>query len=364
MPKPSALPFSLLLALSFFSTSISSFAQSPNEVEFKVRGVINYEVNGYDGVQRHWTRDFTVAFKNCRWQIESVDASNDEQAIKSGGSGVIRTIVKVHKGGTNIVFNDYSEAIEDDDVPSSDTSGASFIWLAYASGCYLASVTNEQYKPVWLLDDRDLRKENYTVKGELELLNPLFPKELVYFSDGVIRARYQGQRVVVKPRGMPPGETRYVTNAVFRVLETTNVGNIDFARRFQFERFAVLPNYQTILVSKISGLIHEIELAVQAQELEPSLRGTAFVQDMRFEKSEPKVGEIRYRITNSTFLATNHPTVLREKKIGKLKTSTKARQEIDRANRPRIVLFLLALTTAAPVAYFLLTRRKNKSAKA
>jgi len=93
------------------------------------------------------------------------------------------------------------------------------LWLAFASGCYISSLSNSSMVPVWVLDDPRLEAKAetnaYQMHVVVELVNDLWrlPSKIVYFN--------------------PDG----YTNAVYEVLSLTNTRIGAFPRNSVFTRY-------------------------------------------------------------------------------------------------------------------------------
>jgi hypothetical protein len=280
------------------------------EPAFKAEGRILYEVFLPDGEERRWSREFKVVVHGCRWTIESYDVATGAYGMKMITNGLIYSARRVSEP----TRSDYTVVIEDDDVPFADTSGISVIWLAYASACYLATVEDGRYRPVWHLDDPGLRTENYTVPGLLATMNGGLPQELAFVNEGVIYGRAKGGRAIIRARS--PLEN-LPTNAVYRVNGTTNVGELTLPTSFQFERYSLWPHDFTIFrrIARISGTLTSVSAEVKPSDLEAEIEGTIMVTDKRFEKTEPQVGLLHYWTTNLQGLRSDDTRILAEKEL-------------------------------------------------
>jgi hypothetical protein len=233
-------------------------------------------------------------------------------------------------------------------------SGISAIWLAYASSCYLKSVESNQYKPVWMLDDPTLRAEGFTMHGISNTLEGNLPKQLIYLDEGISYARASGHRIILHA---PASFRGAVTNAAYRVLETTNIGAFQIPKSFEFQRFGVRRDYSTHLLAKITGSINSLEPVVQLAEQIPNLKGGVFFIDKRFEKSETNVGVFTYSTTNQIFLSNSNPIILRQKKLASLNQAAMVHQSPKTDYLPstkrRVVVLIMAIISILPVAWFL-----------
>jgi hypothetical protein len=273
----------------------NDFAQE-SPTGYQAEGQIRYDVVLPLGGERHWTRDFKVTVEGCKWLVESFSKTENQYSLQMCTDKSILGATRMNQSN-NPALNDYAAIVEENDVPNSDLSGISEIWLAYASGCYLQSVTNNHYKPVWLLDDPSLRKEDYAVPGILDLLSGNLPRQLVYLNDGVIYARApDGNRAILRA---PANFKGVVTNATYRVLATTNIDSLLLPASFEFQRFGVRPDFTTYPLAKVTGTLKSLKTGVRFDEQVPDLHGTVFFKD----------GECSYRSTNFYGIVENYAYV-------------------------------------------------------
>jgi hypothetical protein len=287
----------VLLVQSVPTTALADGGQTG----FQAEGQILYEVVLPSGEQRHWTRDFKVTVEGCKWLVESYSKADDQYSLQMRTDKLILSCWRVNQSH-DPALNDYSATVEENDVPRSGVEGISAIWLAYASGCYLQSAASNHYKPIWLLDDPSLRKEGYAVPGMLESLPGNLPRQLVYLNDGVIYARaLDGNRAIVRA---PKSFKGALTNAIYRVLTTTNIGNLLLPASFEFQQFMVRPDFKTYpveMITKVTGVLKSLKSGVRFDEQLPDLHGTTYITD----------GPISYRSPNFYSLMEKYMTGLK-----------------------------------------------------
>ena len=298
----------LLLAL-IMGTQL---AASGAETSFKAAGRITCEVFSQDALERSWVRDFKFAVDGCHWTVESFNTEESFYALKSYEDGIIHNVGRV-PASTNTAMNKYASVVENEDVPRDDTSGISFVWLAYCSACYLNSVADNKFKPIWLLEDLTLRNEGFTMQGFLKREDGGLPREMTYFHDGLIYARMKGTGRITL-RAPPPFQDGF-TNAIYRALETTNVGAFKIPLKFEFLRFGV-PGGSAATLSvrcKITGELKSTVANAVASDFAPKLEGRTYVQDTRFRKSDVPIPVLKYNTTNVQFLKSDDPKLLSER---------------------------------------------------
>ena len=282
--------------------------------EFTVTGITTYKVL-YSGDVRVWrTNSFTVSVSNCNWLIRSTPIHREELDYTEMGyaNGEIRMLYHFTKSVNGAETNILVGKVDQNDVPPDDGSTISHLWLAYASGCYFAQITNTHLKPVWLLDDFDLRYEGFTVNAGWKVsdLTPKLPEFVVYFNDGVLRARDSTGRVSFKAR--PPYDGGY-TNAIFESLIWTNIGRIALPLAFSFQRFGLknpaASSNDLALINLIEAQADQVSTAVGRISFGPSFAGTASVADQRFN---PPLRDLIYTIRDGRWPAKTDSKLLKE----------------------------------------------------
>jgi hypothetical protein len=220
---------------------------------------------------------------NCDWSVESFNDNDDFYALKHFSNGTLHNVMRVPHVQRGKGDNDYHTISERADVPEDDYSGISFLWLAYCSSCYFASVSDHKYKPVWLLDDHALRGEQFAMEGILTLMETGLPERLIYLSDGLMRARGPNGRIILRS---PSPYNNGFTNAVYKVTASTNVGNLSLPSAFSFTRYGLTKaegNVASLYVrSQINGNVENVFIPISASDMIPPLNGVTFVQDKRF----------------------------------------------------------------------------------
>jgi len=312
----------LICIFHLFFLSSAAFSNEPPPT-FKARGRILYEIFLPGYTNSSWVRNFTVTVRDCEWVIESVDTNGGNFVLNIRTNGLMYNVSAVN-ADKKTDQNNYFAVVEDNDVPpSSDTSGISVLWLAYASASYMQSVEGGQFKPVWMLDDPTLRAEGYTVSGIVDPLEGHLPRHLFYLDKGVRYARANGHRIILRA---PASFHGAVTNARYDALTVTNLGGFQIPRTFEFQRFAVGPDYTTRLLARITGWTTSLEPAVPFDAQMPDLSGGILIVDKRFETTDTNVGVFTYHTTNQIFIAPTDPFFLKQKKLAKLNTAAKAHQ--------------------------------------
>lgn len=290
----------------------ASVAVSAEQEGYSVTGSLRNEIHAADGTNRVINRNFTLTVQGPSWVIESTDAGRGDYRLSAYIDGLLLTVYKVN-GEKKPELNDYYETIEDDNVPASDISSHSILWLAFASENYLKSLKSNQYKPVWMLNDPSLRREDFTMSGVLELLDAGLPKSLTYLNNGVIYALTPAGRATIHAPSTFQGA---VTNALYRVVESTNLAGFKLPASFEFLRNGIDPrDFSTRLINRATGSVTKVANPRRSVAEILNVQGIVFVNDLRFSKTLPGLPALTYRTTNEIFISSKNPILLEQKKI-------------------------------------------------
>lgn len=128
-------------------------------------------------------------------------------------------------------WNQGTAMVRPDPLPPYGFEALTVVWLAYGSRCHYGQSGQGSVSPVVFVGD-EFREAGLEVKSEwvVESKTPNLLKYMTEFSDGN-SYRKQGSRVEVKP--LPQPFDAGFTNAVFRVIEWTNVAGYTLPRRFE-----------------------------------------------------------------------------------------------------------------------------------
>jgi hypothetical protein len=246
------------------STSLS-FAQCQAQ-DYEVEGTISYNVFYASQIKFACKKKFLVRVNECKWLISAEDLeTRDSVAIgyEDGAAYKLSTFVRP--------TNAFAAVIESEEVPEGDDSALSYLWLAFASGCYFETATNNLVAPVWPLDDPALRYESFKVRA-MWFSNPQLPRlpsQVTFYNDGYYRAIESVTRKRVTYPARAPYDKGYI-NAVYNVLEQTNVGQLMLPTKFEFTRYYIPPIQGTNLnaaVTMTNGQGDLIQLLVRSRIL-------------------------------------------------------------------------------------------------
>jgi hypothetical protein len=275
------------LGTSVFSVSAAFRAESP---PFNVEGTVHFEWHTKDGVKTYPDVRFTVTVDGCRWLIheEAEDKSEYDynEAFHDGNCVFyvhsIKTAVEAHASKPG--------ALQASNIANSVVMRGNFfrnefahsitpIWLAYTSGCYWRSLTNNQADAVATFTSKGPRRPyqgpepfwNYTPSRQ----------ELVVggWMDGISlpnSVMYLGS-----------GPTRF-TNSSYVVQRTTNFNGIVLPSDATLTTYwdpdqlppGVIPQVLTVYRITLRAVGPASALAAEP----PRLPGLSTIEDLRFAK--------------------------------------------------------------------------------
>jgi len=185
-------------------------------------------------------KKFHVAVRSGDWFICTTDVETGDKVEIGFEQGTVYRVSTFSKPRTNNLV----ALIESEEVPDGDGSLIAFLWLAYASSCHLAGVTNSTLAPVWILDDSNLRYEGFKMRASwiLGTESPYLPLSVSYFNDGNFRIldHQTGRRTVSLA---PAPYDRGYLNATYEANSLTNYRGLLLPTKFLFTRYAVPPEF-------------------------------------------------------------------------------------------------------------------------
>ena len=335
-------------------TGLQIHAQS-----FEVRGTIHYEAYLNGTVDVSTTRDFSVLVDGCRWRIRTSVVGDCSYKEKSFQNGSLYNLTMFCATPSGRATNTYVGSIEADEIPSDDGSQINYLWLAYASFCYLDTEAGPALRPVCCLDDLSLRAERFKMPSILSRSSsaPNLAIWIAYLNDGYYRTRNdQGPIVFQVPAPFDKG----FTNAIYSALLLTNIGTLQLPLQFEFTRFAVNHGPNTIYArTHIAGKASVTSVVTPPKDLSPEFGGRLNVMDNRFASATSAIGQIRYDIRDGIWENRDKLTNAVITKSSSLPQPA-LKSTMD-AGRPWIFRALLAAGALLPLAVFYFVRSKPRT---
>jgi hypothetical protein len=320
------------LLMTLFILSVNKAFCEP----FAISGTIKTSLVSMDkSSDKKWK--FTVIIDDCRFIVNTEDISLDSSQtapIQSPNLPPLPKGAKITKtvkwswaydgADTYIAFgttNGWSSAeiLSGLNIQTS-ASYQEILWLAFASRCYLSSLTNSTMQPLWPLDDPSLEKTNYRMPVIIRTFNDQLGllKNLVYLNDGLYRGYDSNRGSYVEPLAAP--YLNGYTNADYEVQQITNLPAGILPLDSVFFRYVVPLGYSgsIIPVSKTEVLVDSVEEANGNHAFHPSV-GQIFVTDFRLAGSVPIAGDtkvpydyIRYQIKDGQWLSDSQKSDVRQ----------------------------------------------------
>jgi len=338
---------------------------------YEVVGTITYRTFLAGQEQFGSRKEFKVSVKGCDWLIRAKDSDTGDSVEIGFENGVAYRLNSFAKANTNVL----SALIEWEEVPNGDGSLTAYLWLAFASACHFAQITNKLLTPVWILDDPNLRHENFKMSAEWATADqpPHLPTRVTYFNDGIFRVYHPVKKERVSFRAQKPFDQGYV-NATYEVLQRTNCGGLAVPTEFVFTRYAipisartnrqdsnlnVATNRSNLMVRSVVRVAGAtVSPGSPATSFRPSFAATLTYMDQRFVRSNPGALNVLNTITNGNWPEIT-PELVRRAEITARAATSQRQPESGQSSRVRLVFGLVALGFPILVFFFL---KKNKTA--
>ena len=233
----------------------SDCAEQDRKNRYSVQGGFTYQVfalrrEGEPSEEKPLSREFEVVVDDCDWKVTIVLVGNTQfDSFVYSGDGSRVDHYSTLPGGRRI-----SSSTEDSPVPGTRTSAAGeYVWLAFASGCYLRGRTND------LITSFDRRQtapdfvQRYEVPCRVSLspVSPFLPLEILYVKTN------QNSR----PLPASFGTNGYVS-AALKSSAFTNVNGLTIPTKFEYRKFQPMFEAKTTndlrLVLLVSGSVTNI----------------------------------------------------------------------------------------------------------
>lgn len=339
-----------------------------------------YEVTGHVRF-RHFEDDrpknynFSVLVDGCRWRIRDTNAVVDvfdfqevswdgdqlyhlvsqRSQIERANKSVNHDSQKVTNVGLALVSQ--TEILHD---LTSHEIGP--IWLMLASSCYFGKRdTGDLIEPVvcfglgpggpysfWKHPFRQVA--HWRLSPSL----PFLPEEVCFLDDGVLR--HPGRAVDLGRRATPFANG--FTNAIYSVVEKTNVGSIILPSRSCLKINSVNESGQLWVLAEYIITVDSVSIAPVLETFIPTMEGRTLVTDSRF----PELGLWTYEVTNREWTS---KAVVQQSKVYReqLQYVDSQRGETPTQSRSRKRVTILAMFCALgalPIVCLALLRSHSK----
>jgi hypothetical protein len=336
------------------------------EAGFSVRGTISQQLSGKAGADSASASPdvhFSVSVVGPTWDL-TLDHNYGTHRYHSDGTNVFELFYDAK--ATNTIV---PGVVHHDGFPSNGHFDG-VLWFAYASGGHIK--TQSPMPAPWIPARSDPRAFMFDVSLEKLGDQPRIPFEAEFIGN---RKRFDLARKssALKIEAVTPAAAKQrklltlmvrdkFREASYRVLETTNIGEVSIPVQFELTLYRPTSIRVTNpVVAKYIGQAVEIKTISDRPTLPiPNERGVA-VTDRRFRSNRQLIDCIQYRITNSWILATSDP------RLTDIFRAKKQAAPFIRLSSPQELLYwsLFALLAILPAAalWWQSRQRKNKKTK-
>ena len=376
-------PFNKRTAALIRATLIAGFlfgtnAQIANGVEFEIKGTAS--MTGFtpegkvDGVQ---VLNFSLQVSNSLYKVRLTgfpenfidyrESAYDGQYLYlidslAGSIAAAKTAGKQLAGKNTATGWIYKDQHVVRDVIGSQMGP---IWLMFASGEYFKSLTNNLVEPAVVLGlyipslsvTRQIRPR---ALWHLQEDPPNFPVEVSYFDDGTIYLPPPRKPI----KRLPPYENGF-TNAIFKVINFTNVGGLQIPNVGVLETFhprdGLTGTGELYCASRYEISVKSVKLGLPPTVFRPEFPGVTAISDVRFYDRAAAVTYLQSG--DSAWLPeqviTNKEAFKRKAAITDLQHKKQLEEESQMPNQRRVIIvIMLALIVVAPIA-LIITKLKN-----
>jgi len=325
--------------------------------EFEATGELVFYLNHFNEWDRYETNQFHITVSGCNWLLRLTpimpkpycdyrELSYDGTYVYSVAS--FEKIIEAQR--TNRSANVATATITEGPVPHDESvHEAGVLWIMFASSCYLSSVTNQRTEPAITFGVPSWQysfANRYTVKTvfKLQEKTPAVPESLIYFDEGFMRDPARSEVVTKREAPYDAG----FTNAVYRVLQSTNCGDLRLPTR------AILETYvpaRTVLTEtgrfhlNIRYWINVDGVRAQATpnpNFRPKLPGMTMVSDRRALAGVPP------------YLTRQWLTVMQAQQTGRTPPTSRMHRVVR-----YLVLGLMATLSGVPLLVFLYRKKRQ-----
>lgn len=345
-------PGTLLIALIVLVLRPTAYGQ-----QYEVSGTTIYR-GYYMGVELNaFTNMFTIQVSNTTWKIivdinQSITNNSRNTLVRNeiywDGDQMISLQLYGTETNRDIVRTAFA-IISTNNIPESDVSTCSYLWLAFCSGSYFEEMgmTNRLH-PVWSVGDLSLKREGFTLPAETTLSEkrPGLPLRVIYYNDGYIRTIGPDSKRVVMQHPAP--YNLGYTNFIHLAAKWERYGELELPREFYSVRYG--PKYrgqnrtELTVISHIYGIADSIKISEKTVPTPPVYTGVIDVVDYRLTNVRAVV---QYQITNGLWPTVNDPLV---KSVVAKKSRPARRLAALDSPRQLIALLIMIILLISPLS--------------
>jgi hypothetical protein len=267
-------------------------------------------------------------------------------------------------------------AVREGAIPPAEPCRPQFVWFAFISGPYFERMSNNLALPIWSPEDPSLHRQPFEMLAQYRLFDepPRLPAAVDFINDGFYRSYSMREKALQVVRLSQPYDRGY-TNAVYRVLQTTNCGSLVLPAEFLFQVYSspISPGSKPFERLIVRGSALRVSKAALGRLAPPEFTGVASVVDWRQHGLEIEHGTrkeipyMAYPVTNASWLGPTQLALLR----ARIESRVEKRLAVQRAEasappgRLAVLRFVLGLFAAVPVTYLIgrairRSHRKNR----
>jgi hypothetical protein len=340
---------------------------------FTVTGVIeNHPPLVLRGKEMRLGREFTVTVDGCRWFMRLHDASipniQYEEVIYDGTNCVFTRVTRKEAVSPNSA-NNASANVTSGPVPNPNAPGFSgYLWLVYASECYLGGITDGRVPPVWpVVDKVQVAKYFPATERSFSTGVPMIPSQMRFYLDDTLD--FQSPRLIHDLRQAAKDAPSISQKRIWSEMIVTDwfsESGLRLPRVFEFTQYNNNIDKDGKVLRKkaytVRGRATNFAIGKAAEQVPdrwtPPPGARVAVDDYRSELAAKETAiPVSYLSTNRELLDTNSP------RYAALAARSKAVAEMTAAD-PRAsskwlktVFILFAVLSGAFTAYFVFGKR-------
>jgi len=362
-----------LLAFTFFVVARTVSAN------YSIEGVLTYEGHGLGEPKDYkgevFKRTFQVSVEDCKWTIKMIPIGNTNFTYSLStydGTNLIyldrltqesfNSLRSNLRHGVTNLFQ--SCIVESTPVPRTMASFANaYPWLAFASGCYFATVTNDS---VWDIYPLNMQQSFFAGRRQIPCIRtlsavpPYLPTRLEYKWTNLATMSLDGK---ILTRELPPAFRKSFVAGEFRSDEFTNISGLSFPTKFEMREYRPMPNasdsndFRCTLIVK--GAVTSISTTqhIWSNELPNEL---LVVNDYRFYTNSPVPS---YLTSNGFISSSDNPSLASARQAAwqrlQIIKNTAHIAPPSIHVKPALIRIFLCITMVAPLLLLLWKHRSN-----
>lgn len=344
-------PFFIAVAL-FTVTCAPVGAQVLTEQSFDAEGIITYRRHVDGRIAGEMRRSFVVSVVGSQWRIRSydeADAAIDHNECTFDGTNVYRAsflrdsnvpppetnrAAGSVRGQTSTPSPDKGKTranvvVWPSEVPLSDPTLISAVWLAFASRNYFDGMTSNRAEPFWFAGE-EVKELAFKVECAVQLDDrpPFLPRQVVYINPGGKPIVRNGE---IELAAYPKPFDRAFTNALYEATQHGRADGLTYPMRFFIARFAPpkpgTAGAELRIVDTYEGETTTFSSPSKAPDLRLHLPSRAGILDKRFGMTS-EIQSIQYYVTNGEVRSLEAMAPLYQREVSRLEAARRERRKV------------------------------------